>query len=91
MIDHVNNLCVDLGGSADGKLSVSGDITGQVSSGNITLFQTGIPGLSIPEYVTVGLRPHTMDSSSRLIVESLTSVPNLPYWAALTPISDSKM
>ena len=32
-----------------------------------------------------------MDSSSHLIVESLISVPNLPYWAGWTPLSDLKM
>jgi hypothetical protein len=51
MTDHVDNLCVGLDGNADAKLSVSGDISGQISSGNITLFQVGIPGLSIPKYV----------------------------------------
>jgi hypothetical protein len=91
VIDHVDNLCVDLDGNADGKLTVSGDISGQVSSGNITLFTVGIPGLSIPKYVIAGLGPHTTDSNSRLIVEFLISVPNLTYWAALTPISDFKM
>jgi hypothetical protein len=56
MIDHVDNLSVGLGGNADAKLSVTGDISGQVSSGNITLFQVGIPGLSIPKYVAAGPR-----------------------------------
>jgi hypothetical protein len=51
MIDHINNICVVLDGNADAKLSVSADISKQVSSGNITLFQAGIPGLSIPKYV----------------------------------------
>jgi hypothetical protein len=51
MINHVDNLCVDLGGNADANLSVTGDISGQVSSGNITLFQANLPGLSIPTYV----------------------------------------
>jgi hypothetical protein len=88
-----DNLCVGLDGNADAKLSVSGDLSGQISTGNITLFQTGFPGLSIPKYVATpeSQRPHTMNSSSRLIVESLKSVPNLRYWAALTPISDFKM
>ena len=94
MIDRVDNLSVGLDGNADAKLSVSGDISGQVSSGNITLFETGIPGLSIPEYVAAGPRFRDlvkMDRSSRLIVESLTSVPTFRYWAALTPLSDLKM
>ncbi|KAN0123083.1 hypothetical protein V8E52_003036 [Russula decolorans] len=43
-----------LGGNADAKLSVTGDISGQVSSGNITLFQVGIPGLSIPKILDIG-------------------------------------
>jgi hypothetical protein len=51
MTDHVDNLCVVLDGNADAKLSVSADISKQVSSGNITLFQAGIPGLSIPKCV----------------------------------------
>jgi hypothetical protein len=91
MIDHVDNLHVGLDGNADAKLSVTGDFSGQVSSGNITLFEVGIPGLTIPEYVAAGPRPHTMNSSSRLIIESLKSVPNLRYWAGLTPLSDLKM
>jgi hypothetical protein len=56
MIDHINDLCLGLDGNADAKLSVMGDISGQISSGNITLFQTGFPGLSIPKYVAAGLR-----------------------------------
>jgi hypothetical protein len=84
-------LCVGLDGNADAKLSVTGDFSGQVSSGNISLFQVGIPGLSIPKYVTAGPRPPTIDISSRLIVESLKSVPNLRYWAGLTLLSDLKM
>jgi hypothetical protein len=91
MIDHVDNLCEGLDGNADAKLSVTGDLSGQVSSGNITLFEVGIPGLSIPKYVATGPRPHTIDRSSRMIVESLISVPTLSYWAGLTPISDLKM
>jgi hypothetical protein len=54
MIDHVHNFCVGLSGNADATLSVTGDISGQISSGNITLFQVGLPGLSIPKYVAVG-------------------------------------
>jgi len=51
MVDHVDNFCAGLDGNSNAKLSVSGDISGQVSSGNITLFQAGLPGLSIPKYV----------------------------------------
>ena len=51
MTNHADNFCVDLDGNADAKLSVTGDISGQVSSGNISLFEVGIPGLSIPKYV----------------------------------------
>jgi hypothetical protein len=93
MIDHVDNLCVVLDGNADAKFNVLGNISGNISSGNITLYQTLLPisSLVIPEYVTADPRPHTMDSSSRLIVESLKSVPNLRYWAALTLISDLQM
>jgi hypothetical protein len=91
MIDHINNSCVGLDGNADAKLSVSGDLSGQISSGNITLFQVGIPGFSIPKYVGADPRFHKKDSSSRLNVESLKSDPNLRYWAGLTPISDLKM
>jgi hypothetical protein len=80
-----------LDGNADAKLSVSGDISGKVSSGDITLFQAGLPGLSIPKYVAAGPRSHAMDNISRLIVESLISVPNLRYRAALMPLSDLKM
>jgi hypothetical protein len=53
MIDHVDNLFVGLNGNADAKLSVTSDISKQVSSGDITLFQSGLPGLSIPAYVAV--------------------------------------
>ncbi len=48
MIDHVDILCVVLDGNVDAKFNVMANITGQVSSGSITLFQVGIPGLSIP-------------------------------------------
>ena len=91
MVDHVDNLYVGLDGNADAKLSVTGDISGQVSSGNITLFEVGIPGLTIPKYVAAGPRLHKIDSSSRLTIESLKSVPTLSYWAGLTPILDLKM
>jgi hypothetical protein len=93
MIDHVDNLCIVLDGNADANLTFSGDFSGSVSSGNVTLFQSNlsIPDLHIPEYVAADPRPHTMDSSSRLIVVSLISVPNLRYWAALTLISDLQM
>ena len=47
-IDNVGNLCVALDGNVDANLSVVANISGQVSSGNITLFQIGIPGLSFP-------------------------------------------
>ncbi|KAF8502656.1 hypothetical protein F5888DRAFT_1110589 [Russula emetica] len=43
-----------LDGNADATLSVTGDISGQISSGNITLFQVGIPGLSIPKIFEIG-------------------------------------
>ena len=90
MIDHVDNLCVGLDGNADAKLGVTGDISGQVSSGNITLFEVGLPGLSIPKYVAASLGSNTITSSLRLIIESLISVPTLSYWAGLMPISDLK-
>ena len=47
-IDSVGNFCVALDGNVDANLSVVANISGQVSSGNITLFQIGIPGLSFP-------------------------------------------
>jgi hypothetical protein len=71
MIDHVDYLWVGLDGNADATLGITGDLSGQISSGNITLFQVGIPGFSIPKYVAADPRPHAMDSSSRPIVESL--------------------
>jgi len=89
MIDRVHDFYVGVDGNADAKISVSGDISGKVSSGDITLFQTGFPGFSIPKYVGAGPRP--MDSNSRMIVESLMSVPNLRYRAGLMPLSDLKM
>jgi hypothetical protein len=49
VIDHVDNFCVGLDGNADANFSVTGDLSGGVSSGNITIFQTGLPGLSIPK------------------------------------------
>jgi hypothetical protein len=55
MIDDVDNLYVDLGGNADAKLSVTGDVSGQVNSGNITLFQSSLSALSIPQYVAADL------------------------------------
>ena len=47
-IDHVGNLCVELDGNVEAKFNVLANISGQVSSGSITLFQVGIPGFSIP-------------------------------------------
>jgi len=55
-IDHVGNLCVELDGNVDAKFNILANISGQVSSPSITLFQIGIPGLSIPGYVAVCLR-----------------------------------
>ncbi len=49
VIDHVGNFCVALDGNADANLNVTGDLSGGVSSGNITIFQVGLPGLSIPK------------------------------------------
>ncbi|KAF8502608.1 hypothetical protein F5888DRAFT_1607712 [Russula emetica] len=43
-----------LDGNADAKLSVSGDLSGKVSSGNIPLFQAGFPGFSIPNILDIG-------------------------------------
>jgi hypothetical protein len=57
-INHVDNLCVALDGNVDAKFNVLANISGQVSSGSITLFQVGIPGFSIPGYVAVCLRPY---------------------------------
>lgn len=47
-IDNVDNLCVVLDGNLDANLSVMANTSGQADSGNITLFQLGIPGLSFP-------------------------------------------
>ena len=91
MIDYVDNFCVGLGGNANATLSVSGNISGKVSSPNIPLYQTGIPGLNYDGYVAASSTPHTMDGSSPLMAESLILVPNLCYSAALTPNSQSKM
>ena len=79
MIDHVDNLYPGLDGNADGTLSIVGNISGQIPVGEVTLFQAYLPGLSFPSYVAEGSRHHTIDSSSRLIVESLKSVLNLRY------------
>jgi hypothetical protein len=57
-IDHVGNFCVVLGGNVDAKFNVLANISGQISSGSITLFQIGIPGLSIPGYVGACLSPN---------------------------------
>ena len=76
MIDHLDNLYVGLSGNANTTLSVSGDLTGQVSSPNITLYQTSFLGFSFPGYVAVSSKPHC---SSRLKAESLIFVPNLRY------------
>ena len=47
-IDNIDELCVALGGNVDANLSVVANIAGQASSGSISLFQIGIPGLSFP-------------------------------------------
>ncbi|TDL21133.1 hypothetical protein BD410DRAFT_750102 [Rickenella mellea] len=38
----------------DGTLSINADLTGSFDSGQITLFQLGLPGLDIPKILTVG-------------------------------------
>jgi hypothetical protein len=50
-IDNVDNLCVALDGNVDANLIVVANISGQISSPRITLFEIGIP-------VDVCLRPH---------------------------------
>ncbi len=92
MTDHVaiNNLCVGLGGNVDANFSVVANVSGEITSGNVTIFQVGVPGFSIPEFVAAYLESHTMESNSPLIVESLISVLNLRYWAALMQNSDFK-
>jgi hypothetical protein len=50
-IDNVDNFCVALDGNVDANISVVANVSGKVSSGSITLFQIGIPGLSFPGYV----------------------------------------
>ena len=57
-IDQVVNLCVELDGNVDAKFNVLANISGQISSKSITLFEVGIPGFSIPGYVAVFLRPY---------------------------------
>ena len=47
-IYNVDNLCVVLDGIVDANLSVMANISGQVNSGSISLFEIGIPGLSFP-------------------------------------------
>lgn len=57
-IDNVDNIRVVLDGNVEAKFDVVANISGQISSGSITLFQIGIPGFSIPGYVAVCLRPY---------------------------------
>jgi hypothetical protein len=92
MTDHVaiNNLCVGLDGNVDANFSVVANISGEITSGNVTLFQVGIPGFNIPGFVASYLEFHTMESNSRVIVVSLILVLNLRYWAAWMQISDFK-
>ncbi|KAF8472215.1 hypothetical protein DFH94DRAFT_655780 [Russula ochroleuca] len=47
-------LTIALDGNVDANLSVVANISGQVSSPSITLFQIGIPGLSFPGILEVG-------------------------------------
>jgi hypothetical protein len=47
-IDNIDNHRVALDGNIDANLSIIANISGKVSSGSITLFQIGIPGLSFP-------------------------------------------
>ena len=71
MTDHLYDICVAFDGNAGATLSVSGDLAGQVNPPPATLYSTGISGISIPLYVAVCSNPHTMDSSSHLMAESL--------------------
>ncbi|KAJ7612656.1 hypothetical protein FB45DRAFT_843208 [Roridomyces roridus] len=43
-----------LSGSAAGTLTVKADVTGHIDSGDISLFNAGIPGFDIPGIITVG-------------------------------------
>jgi hypothetical protein len=47
-IDKVDNLCVVFDGIVDANLSVMANISGQINSGSISLFQIKIPSLSFP-------------------------------------------
>ena len=47
-IDNFDNPCVGLDGNANANLSVVANVSGQISSPSFTLFQIGLPGLSIP-------------------------------------------
>jgi len=47
-IDTSKTLSVALDGTIDANLSVAANVTGQISSGSIDLFEIGIPGLSFP-------------------------------------------
>ena len=49
MIDHVDNHCAGLEGSADATLSVLGNFSTEVNSPNFTLYQTPFLGLSFPK------------------------------------------
>jgi len=44
----------ELDGNVDAKFNVLANISGQVSTGSITLFQIGIPGFSIPGILDLG-------------------------------------
>ena len=47
-IDNVDKLCVVMDGNVNANLSVVANISGEVGSGKIPLFELGIPGLSFP-------------------------------------------
>ncbi|KAH9975610.1 hypothetical protein BJV77DRAFT_1164270 [Russula vinacea] len=53
-IDKFDDLCVALDGNVGANLSVVANVTGQISSPSFILFQTGFPGLSIPEILDIG-------------------------------------
>ncbi|KAH9991034.1 hypothetical protein BJV77DRAFT_560799 [Russula vinacea] len=68
-----------LDGNVDANLSVVANISGQVSSGNITLFQIGIPGLSFPGIFEIGPEFKLMSEIDVAGQDNISAVVDLNY------------
>ncbi|KAF8472221.1 hypothetical protein DFH94DRAFT_192159 [Russula ochroleuca] len=68
-----------LDGNVDANISVASNISGDVSTGNITLFQIGIPGLSFPGIFEIGPEFKLMGEIDAAGHDNVSAVVDLNY------------